>query len=112
MAGIGRLRAEPSETDGSNSSRSAAQSRLSGFAARIGYQPTGVEPDSYGVVFPEDRAEITRRDGTITTTLEIAASPEVDAEVCRLSISNLGKPTDRQRTAVTKRGLVRHAAVG
>jgi cyclic beta-1,2-glucan synthetase len=55
-----------------------------------GYQPTGVEPDSYGVVFSEDRAEITRRDGTITTTLEIAVSPEDDAEVRRVSISNLG----------------------
>ncbi len=55
-----------------------------------GYQPTGVEPDSYGVVFSEDRAEITRRDGTLTTTLEIAVSPEDDAEVRRVSISNLG----------------------
>jgi len=42
------------------------------------------------VVFSEDRAEITRRDGTITTTLEIAVSPEDDAEVRRVSISNLG----------------------
>jgi cyclic beta-1,2-glucan synthetase len=55
-----------------------------------GYQPTGVEPDSYSVVFSEDRAEIRRRDGTITTTLEIAVSPEEDAEVRRVSISNLG----------------------
>jgi cyclic beta-1,2-glucan synthetase len=55
-----------------------------------GYQPTGVEPDSYEAVFSEDRAEISRRDGTITTTLEIAVSPEDDAEVRRVSISNLG----------------------
>ncbi|MGO9267036.1 MAG: GH36-type glycosyl hydrolase domain-containing protein [Candidatus Binataceae bacterium] len=55
-----------------------------------GYQPTGIEPDSYEVVFSEDRAEITRHDGTITTTLEIAVSPEDDAEVRRVSISNLG----------------------
>src|SRR5208283_1685939 len=55
-----------------------------------GYQPTGVEPDSYSVVFSEDRAEISRRDGTITTTLEIAVSPEEDAEVRRVSLSNLG----------------------
>ena len=62
----------------------------SGEVWSAGYQPTGVEPDSYGVVFSEDRAEITRRDGTITTTLEIAVSPEDDAEVRRVSISNLG----------------------
>ena len=31
-----------------------------------------------------------RRDGTITTTLEVAVSPEDDAEVRRVSISNLG----------------------
>jgi cyclic beta-1,2-glucan synthetase len=55
-----------------------------------GYQPTGVEPDSYGVVFSEDRAEIIRHDGTITTTIEIAVSPEDDAEVRRVSILNLG----------------------
>ena len=55
-----------------------------------GYQPSGVEPDSYEVEFSEDRAEIVRRDGTITTTLEVAVSPEDDAEVRRVSISNLG----------------------
>ena len=34
-----------------------------------------------------------RRDGTITTTLEVAVSPEDDAEVRRVSISNLGNRT-------------------
>jgi cyclic beta-1,2-glucan synthetase len=55
-----------------------------------GYQPSGVEPDAYEVNFFEDRAEIIRRDGTITTTLEVAVSPEDDAEVRRVSLSNLG----------------------
>jgi cyclic beta-1,2-glucan synthetase len=55
-----------------------------------GYQPTGIEPDSYEVEFSEDRIEIARRDGTIATTLEIAVSPESDAEVRRVSVSNLG----------------------
>ncbi|HZO07924.1 MAG TPA: glucoamylase family protein, partial [Myxococcota bacterium] len=32
-----------------------------------GYQPSGIEPDLYEVAFYEDRAEIHRRDGTITT---------------------------------------------
>ena len=58
-----------------------------------GYQPSGVEPDSYEVEFSEDRAEIVRHDGTITTTLEVAVSPEDDAEVRRVSISNLGSRT-------------------
>ncbi len=55
-----------------------------------GYQPTGVEPDSYEATFFEDRAEITRRDGPIETKMEMAVSPEDDAEVRRVSISNLG----------------------
>ncbi len=55
-----------------------------------GYQPTGIEPDSYEAAFFEDRAEIARRDGTIETRMEVAVSTEDDAEVRRVSISNLG----------------------
>ena len=55
-----------------------------------GYQPTGVEPDSYEVEFSEGRVEITRRDGTIATILEVAVSPEDDSEVRRVSLTNLG----------------------
>ncbi|MDY0873698.1 GH36-type glycosyl hydrolase domain-containing protein [Dongia rigui] len=55
-----------------------------------GYQPTGVAADRYRVAFSEDRAEIQRRDGTLTTTLEIVVSGEDDAEVRRLSITNAG----------------------
>ena len=55
-----------------------------------GFQPAGVEADSYEVEFSEDRAEIVRRDGTITTTLEVVVSPEDDAEVRRVSITNSG----------------------
>jgi cyclic beta-1,2-glucan synthetase len=62
----------------------------SGETWSAGYQPSGVEPDSYEVAFSEYRAEIVRSDGTITTTLEVAVSPEDDAEVRRVSISNLG----------------------
>ncbi len=62
-------------------------------AAKSGRRVTsraGVEADRYEVEFSEDRAEIVRRDGTLTTTLEVAVSPEDDAEVRRVSISNLG----------------------
>ena len=55
-----------------------------------GYQPSGVEADSYDFTFSEDRARIVRRDGTITTTFEIVVSPEDDAEVRRVSLSNTG----------------------
>ncbi len=62
----------------------------SGNVWSAGYQPSGAEPDSYEVVFSEDRVEITRRDGSITTTLDVAVSPEADAEVRRVSVSNHG----------------------
>jgi cyclic beta-1,2-glucan synthetase len=62
----------------------------SGAVWSAGYQPSGAEPDSYEVTFSEDRAEIVRRDGSITTTLDVAVSPEEDAEVRRVSISNHG----------------------
>jgi cyclic beta-1,2-glucan synthetase len=55
-----------------------------------GYQPVGREPDSYEVSFYEDRAEITRTDGPIITSTEIVVSPEDDAEVRRVSITNSG----------------------
>jgi cyclic beta-1,2-glucan synthetase len=58
-----------------------------------GYQPSGARPDNYEVAFSEDRAEITRRDGTLSTTLDVVVSPEDDGDVRRVSISNLGVRT-------------------
>ncbi len=55
-----------------------------------GFQPSGAEPDEYNVAFNEDRAEFVRRDGTLTTALDILVSAEDDAEVRRVSISNSG----------------------
>ena len=62
----------------------------SGAVWSAAYQPTGSEPKQYEVTFAEDRARIIRRDGTLTTTLEIILSPEDDAELRRLSITNKG----------------------
>jgi cyclic beta-1,2-glucan synthetase len=62
----------------------------SGQVWSAAYQPSGVEPDSYEVAFSEDHVEIRRRDGAITTTLEVVISPEHDAEVRRVSLTNLG----------------------
>jgi cyclic beta-1,2-glucan synthetase len=69
----------------------------SGDIWSVGYQPSGVEPDTYEVVFSEDRAQIVRRDGSIDTMLEIAVSPEDDAEVRRVSITNHGE-RERERS--------------
>ena len=62
----------------------------SGDTWSAGFQPTGVEPDEYDVVFHEDRAELARRDGTLTTALDVLVSAEDDAEVRRVSIANTG----------------------
>ncbi len=62
----------------------------SGVVWSAGFQPTGAEPDEYAVDFSEDRVEITRRDGNLTTKLEMLVSAEDDAEVRRVSIANTG----------------------
>jgi cyclic beta-1,2-glucan synthetase len=64
--------------------------RRSGAVWSAGYQPTGAEPDAFHVIFAEGRAEITRRDGDISTMMELAVSSEDDAEVRRISLTNHG----------------------
>ncbi|HKG73372.1 MAG TPA: glucoamylase family protein, partial [Aestuariivirgaceae bacterium] len=56
-----------------------------------GYQPIGAEADSYVTVFAEDRAETIRSDGYITTTTDCVVSPEVAAEVRRVTLNNSGR---------------------
>ena len=76
-----------------------------------GYQPTGVAPDAYEARFTEDRVEITRRDGALTTTLEVVVSPEDDAEVRRVSMTNLGVRTrEVQITSYAELSLAPQAA--
>ena len=73
-----------------------------------GYQPSAVEPDSYDVSFSEDRAEIVRRDTALTTKLEVIVSPEVDAEVRRISVTNHGNRTrDIEITSYAEIALAR-----
>jgi cyclic beta-1,2-glucan synthetase len=62
----------------------------SGAVWSAGWQPAGVEPDEYEATFSEDRCEIARRDGSLSTTLEVLVSAEADGEVRRVSISNSG----------------------
>jgi cyclic beta-1,2-glucan glucanotransferase len=65
----------------------------SGEVWSAAYQPAGVEPNAYEVAYSEDRVDIRRRDGAIATSLEIVVSPEDDAEVRRVSLTNLGTKT-------------------
>lgn len=62
----------------------------SGRTWSAGYQPTGVEPDAYEASFSEDKVEISRRDGKISTTLTVVISEEDDAEVRRVTLTNGG----------------------
>ena len=62
----------------------------SGEVWSAGFQPSGREPDSYEVTFLEDRAEIQRRDGNLLTRLEVLVSPEDNAEIRRVTLTNLG----------------------
>ena len=76
-----------------------------------GYQPAGVEPDAYEAVFLEDRAEIVRRDRSLTTTLEVVVSSEDDAEVRRVSLTNLGvRARDIEVTSYAELSLTTQAA--
>ncbi|MGZ3280648.1 MAG: GH36-type glycosyl hydrolase domain-containing protein [Phenylobacterium sp.] len=83
----------------------------SGEVWSAGYQPTGAEPDTYEVTFNEDRAEFARRDGALATTLQVLVSAEDDAEVRRVSISNLGdRPRELEVTSYTELVLAPPAA--
>ncbi len=83
----------------------------SGVAWSAGFQPTGVEPDDYHVAFDEDRAEFTRSDGSLTTTLDVIVSAEDDAEVRRVSITNSGSgPRDIEITSYAELVLAPQSA--
>jgi cyclic beta-1,2-glucan synthetase len=65
----------------------------SGRTWSAGYQPTLAEPDTYQVALSEDKAEIFRRDGNLSTRLTVVVSEEDDAEVRRVSLTNRGTVT-------------------
>ncbi|MDO8794619.1 MAG: glucoamylase family protein [Vicinamibacterales bacterium] len=65
----------------------------SGAVWSAAYQPSRREPDDYAVTFTPDRAGIRRRDGDISTELDIAVSMEDDVEVRRLTLRNRGTGT-------------------
>jgi cyclic beta-1,2-glucan synthetase len=76
-----------------------------------GYQPSACPPDSYEVSLTEDRAEIIRVDGDLTTTLEVQVSPEDDAEVRRISVINASpRPREIEITSYAELVLGSQAA--
>ena len=75
------------------------------------HQPTGVEADSYEVIFAEDRADLSRRDGSIATALAIVVSAEHDAEIRRVSLTNLAsRPREIELTSYAEIALATQAA--
>ncbi len=62
----------------------------SGAVWSAGHQPRGVEADSYDVSYSEEHAEFSRRDGSIVTAMTIVVSGENDAEIRRVSLTNVG----------------------
>ncbi len=61
----------------------------SGETWSAGFQPSGAEADHYEVVYSEDRAKIRQVHHSLSITLEVVVSPEDDAELRRLKITNL-----------------------
>src|SRR5580693_7257127 len=85
--------------------------RTNGAVWSTGFQPAAVEPDAYEAAFFEDHAEIIRRDRSLTTTLEVVVSAEDDAEVRRVSLTNLGvRARDIQVTSYAELAITTQAA--
>lgn len=58
-----------------------------------GFQPTAVIPDDYAVLFKEERVTFHRRDGTLTTRMDVIVAAEDHGELRRVSLSNTGTRT-------------------
>ncbi|MES1185159.1 MAG: glucoamylase family protein [Myxococcales bacterium] len=56
-----------------------------------GQQPVGDAPDYYDASFSIDRAELKRRDESIETVMEVVVSPELPAEMRRITLTNHGR---------------------
>lgn len=75
------------------------------------FQPTCIEPNRYEVVFSEDRARISRHDGSLASTMEVIVSSEDNAEIRRLSITNSGaRPREIELTSYAEIVLAPKAA--
>ena len=76
-----------------------------------GFQPSGRDADSYEATFAPDRAVIRRRDGGIETFAEVTVSPEDDAEIRRIGITNHTRSVrEIELTSYSEVVLAPHAA--
>jgi cyclic beta-1,2-glucan synthetase len=76
-----------------------------------GFQPSGRDADSYEATFAPDRSIIRRRDDVIETFTEVAVSPEDDAEIRRISITNHSRSIrEIELTSYAEVVLAPHAA--
>jgi cyclic beta-1,2-glucan synthetase len=83
----------------------------SGRVWSAGYQPSGVEADSYEAVYAEDSVEIHRTDGPIATTLRVVVSTEDDAEIRQVTLTNRGtRPREIEITSYAEVVLAAGAA--
>lgn len=57
------------------------------------YEPVKKEPDGYKVIFKQDKVEFIRTDDNVVTHTEIAVSPEDNAEIRRVTLTNHGNDT-------------------
>ncbi len=62
---------------------------ISGRYFSITYSPTFTEPDFYEVVFSADKAEYKRVENNIDCRMEITVSPQSNAEIRRITLTNL-----------------------
>ncbi len=63
----------------------------SGKVWSAGVQPIDSDTEDDEVIFGEDHAEFIRRDGTLTTTVDVLVSAESDGEVRRVTLVNSGR---------------------
>ena len=83
----------------------------SGNVWSAGAQPVGSDAAYNEVVFGEDHAEFIRRDGTLTTTMDVLVSGEDDGEVRRVSLTNSGRdPREIELTSYAEVVLTTPAA--
>ena len=54
-----------------------------------GFHPSGTPADKYEVVYSEERARITQKDRSLAISLDIIVSPDDDAELRRMTVTNI-----------------------
>ncbi|EKE04507.1 MAG: hypothetical protein ACD_20C00056G0006 [uncultured bacterium] len=72
-----------------------------------GLQPTLKKPDKYETEFTDKKVKIVRQDSSIQSKLQVVVSPEDNAEIRRISLTNKSnKPKDVEVTSYSETPLV------